>query len=115
MDQPIHLHMAHTVQFNLNPPESRWTSHLLLTDIHCILGSINSGLNSLYSLNLGVVSLDNEAAGSPNLERVRPPLNLVGWYNGDAFLHLYTRCNHLGVSWEAVADVVILSFALDVL
>ena len=58
----------------------------------------------------GMVSLDNEAAGSPHLERVSPPLYLVGWYNGDAFLHLNARCNHLGVGREAIANVIILCF-----
>jgi len=54
-----------------------------------------------------MVSLDNEAAGSPDLERVRPPLNLVGWNNGNAFLHLNARTNHLSIGREAIANVVI--------
>ena len=57
-----------------------------------------------------MISRNNSAAASPDLETVRPPLNLVGWYNGDVFLQLNTRSNHLGIGREAVANVIILCF-----
>jgi len=66
-----------------------------------------SCVGSVQGYIIDVVSLDNEAAGSPDLERVRPPLNLVGWNNGNAFLHLDARTNHLSIGREAIANVVI--------
>ena len=51
--------------------------------------------------------LHNEARGAPDLQTVGPPFHLLGGNDGEALGHLHPTSDHLGVSWEAVANVIV--------